>query len=292
MNFSNILSQIERLDPEVYERTSMRRDVIKTWARRVSLTALPFALGSLFNKAYGKTGAATIAEVLQFALLLEYLESEFYLKAIQATEVDPPKTQLIPNRNGLELPAIKKIYYHEVAHVKFLQSVLTGMNETPISAPTFDFTGGMGTGTGPFTSVFADYGVFLAVAQMLEDTGVRAYKGQLATLKPNNDVLTAAVRIHSVEARHAAHIRMMRKQYPHPLSDNLDIMPWITLDQSSINSGDYQAAYAGDNNTEQVAIEVEAINGQPVTEQAAAAAFDEPLNIEQVTEIVSKFLAP
>lgn len=291
MNFSNILSDIERLDPEVYERTSMRRDVIKNWARRISLTALPFALGTLFNKAYGKT-AATIAEVLQIALLMEYVERDFYLGAIKATEVDPPKTQLIPNNNGLELPAIKKIYYHEDAHVKFLQSVLNGMGQTPMNAPKYDFSGGFGSGTGPFISVFTDYGVFLAVAQMLEDTGVRAYKGQLTTLKPDNDVLTAAVRIHSVEARHAAHIRMMRTQYDHPLSDSQTIMPWITLDQSAIASPDFQTTYNGEDNTVQATIEVEAINGQPISKQKASEAFDEPLALDVATGVFAQFLAP
>ena len=84
MNFSNILAHIAQVDPEVYERTSQRRRVIKNWMRGVTLATLPLALGSLFNKAYGKN-TATITEVLNFALLLEFFEHEFYTLALYAS---------------------------------------------------------------------------------------------------------------------------------------------------------------------------------------------------------------
>lgn len=291
MNFSSILSEIEKLDPEIYERTSQRRSVIKNWARNISLTAVPFALGSLFNKAYGKTNDQ-ISDILQYALKLEYLESEFYYRAVAATVVDPPANQLIPTVTGLELPAIRRIWDHEKAHVNFIQSVLTGMQIDPNPSPKFDFTGGKGSGTGPFIQVFSDYGTFLAVAQTFEDTGVRAYKGQAVALKANNDVLTAAVRIHSTEARHAAHIRLMRSQTPGPLSDNQVIRPWITRNQSGINSPDVQKSYNGEENTAQAAMEIIGIAGMPITEDLATQAFDEPLTMLQVGEILEPFIVP
>ena len=52
--------------------------------------------------------------------------------------------------------------------------------------------------------VFSNYKTFLAVSQALEDTGVRAYKGQAGNLKSSDEILTVALQIHSVEARHAA----------------------------------------------------------------------------------------
>jgi hypothetical protein len=291
MNFSSILSEIEKLDPEVYERTSMRRSVIKNFTRKVSLTALPFAIGSLFNKAYGKT-ADVVADALNLALTLEYLERDFYKMAIEKTMVTPPANQLIPSVTGLELPAFKKIYQHEVNHVIFLQQVIQGLQQPFAFGPTFDFTGGKGTGSGPFVNVFSDYGVFLALAQTFEDLGVRTYKSAVPVLKSKNDLLTAAMRIHSVEARHAAHIRMMRARTAGPLSDNQTINPWITMDQSAINSPDFQAAYDGEQNTTQITFEVKNINAQPITEDVATEAFDEPIAIEKVMEFASNFIAP
>jgi hypothetical protein len=291
MNFQNILSEIERLDPEVFERTSERRSVIKNWTRKVSLTALPFALGALFNKAYGKANDA-ITDVLQFALKLEYIESELYRKAVEATEVNPPKNQLIPTVTGLELPAIKKIWQHEQQHVSFLYNTLTSMGQTPIAMPKIDFSGGSGSSTGQFAQVFSDYGTFLALAQTFEDLGVRAYKGTATVLKSNNDILTAAMRIHSVEARHAAHIRTMRSQTPGPLSDGQIIMPWITMKQTEINNLDVQNVYDGEENTIQNKIEVIDIAGFLVPDIIASEAFDEPLSMDTVNNILIPFLIP
>lgn len=295
MNFSNILSEIERIDPEVYERLSPRRRVIKNWMRRVSLTALPFALGSLFNKAYGQT-ANPIVDVLNFALTLEYLEAEFYQKAIEATVVQPPRVQLIPTTTGLELPAFMQIAAHEKAHVDFLFKTITKLVEGSTTLrvaekPTFDFTGGKGSGTGPFTGVFSDYGVFLAVAQTLEDTGVRAYKGQAGALKGDNELLSAALRIHSIEARHAAHIRLMRSQTPGPLVAGT-VNPWITLDQSNIAGVPAtQPSYDGEQNTTQANIQIKEINGfVHIGDAEASEAFDEPLGKQQVLDIIDPFL--
>lgn len=289
MNFSSILSEIERIDPEIYERTSPRRAVIKNWTRRVSLAALPFALGSLFNKAYGKA-TDVVTDVLQAALTLELLESTFYGKAIQATEVNPPSSQLIPSTTGLEYPAIKKIWQHEMSHVNFLASLLTQMGQVVDLQQKFDFTGGSGSGSGPFAQVFTDYGTFLALAQVFEDTGVRTYKGQMSSLKENNDVLASAMRIHSMEARHAAHIRIMRSQTPGPLADGLDIRPWITLGQSGINLSNVQNSYNGEENTSQVNIEVINIAGFDISDVTASQAFDEPLSLPDAMNILSPFM--
>jgi hypothetical protein len=59
--------------------------------------------------------------------------------------------------------------------------------------------------------VFTNPAIFLAVAQSLEDTGVRAYKGGAPFLMSNKTVLEAALNIHSVEARHASRVRTMRR---------------------------------------------------------------------------------
>ncbi len=57
MNFSNILEEIENTDQEIYQRIDPRRKTIKSFLNfgsKLALTAVPFALGGLFNKAYGR----------------------------------------------------------------------------------------------------------------------------------------------------------------------------------------------------------------------------------------------
>ena len=281
MNFSNILSEIERLDPEVYERTSQRRDVIKNWSRKVALAAVPFALGSLFKKAYGK-GTATILEVLNYALTLEYLESEFYNKVLTTGTFTFP-SEIDRNTIGL-------IGSHEKKHVKFLQDTITSLGQTPVPMPVFDFTGANGANNGPFSAAFSNYPTFLSVAQVLEDTGVRAYKGAATDLMSDNDVLTAALNIHSVEARHAAHIRHMRKRF----NQDYTVKPWVTGNDGAVSPSSLAPLvadnYAGEENTSQANVNIIGLGGQLISANSATEAFDEPLSMTQVLTILDPFL--
>jgi hypothetical protein len=282
MNFSNILNEIAKADPEVFERTSQRRDIIRTWSKRVALTALPFALGSLFKKAYGKT-TDIVLDTLNFALTLEYLEAEFYANAVASSGLVPA---------GAATGAIQTIANHEAAHVAFLKTAITASGGVPVAKPTFDFTAGNGSNNGPFAGVFSNYGLFLAVAQVFEDTGVRAYKGQAANLMGNNDVLTAALNIHSVEARHASHIRQMRKANGSLVVGS--IKPWITNNESNIASNPGSAAiqmsYNGEELTTQAGVSIINIGSSGITAAGASESFDEPLDKAQILAIVDPFI--
>lgn len=274
MNFQNILTNLSETDPEIFERTSERRSVIKNWSKGIALTALPLALGSLFKKAYGKN-TGLITDTLNFALTLEYLEAEFYQTALNSSGLIP---------SGAPTGAIQTIYNHEAAHVTFLQQVITAAGETPVAKPTFDFSGGNGSGSGPFLTAFSDYDLFLAVAQTFEDTGVRAYKGQAANLITDNVALEAALNIHSVEARHASHIRSMRK------ARGASVKPWVTLNQSGIGNSAVQPSYDGEEVTNQAGIEITNINGESISNATASESFDEPLTTQQVLAIVDPFI--
>jgi hypothetical protein len=283
MNLKHILTEIEKVDPEVYQRLDTRRSTMRRFhfaGKVLAAAAIPAAFGSMFKKAYGQTGSS-ITDVLQYALTLEYLEAEFYTMAVAKG------TALFPTQPGLG--AFTTIRDHEVAHVNFLKTALSGIGATPISKPTFDFSGGKGSGNGPFKDAFTDYDLLLAVAQVLEDTGVRAYKGQADKLMSNNDVLTAALQIHSVEARHASHIRYMRRNKPSSLVSG-DVKPWITGKDSNIPVAAVQAAYDGEEVTKQATIEIVNINSKTISAAAASEAFDEPLTMQQVLAIADPFL--
>lgn len=283
MNLQNIFSEIEKSSPEVYDRLDTRRNAMKSFAKtsgKIALAALPFALGSMFNKAYGgpKGNKDLIIDTLNFALTLEYLEANFYIQAVDSG--------IVPSGNALD--AFTTIRDHENAHVNFLKTAITASGGTPVSftAASFDYTA-----QGTFPTVFSDYGVLLAVAQTFEDTGVRAYKGQAPNLMTNNDVLTAALQIHSVEARHAAHIREMRQAANLLIPSGIDVQPWITLDQSGIASAAVQASYNGEENVTQAGVLITGIGGQPISAEEASEAFDEPLTKEQVLAIATPFFA-
>jgi hypothetical protein len=204
MNFFQIISEIEKVDPEVYDRLDSRRSVFKHMSglgQKLTAAAVPLAMGAIFNKAYGQSPAGLSAvNVLNFALKLEYLEKYFY-------QLRPTALFSSVNQAGLSLIATD-----EANHVSFLttviNSVAAGQAFPDPTVTAFDYTAG-----GAFPTALTDADTYLALAQSFEDTGVRAYKGAapLTNVMANKTVLTAALNIHSVEARHASHIRSMRR---------------------------------------------------------------------------------
>jgi rubrerythrin len=139
--------------------------------------------GALLAALPGIASAASRSDIsiLNFALTLEYLESTFYAEAIA--------------KKGLgkrEMAFARTVHAHEQEHVAALKKVL---GSHAIKKPSFAF--GSATSTG-----------FVKTAITLEDTGVRAYKGQAPYIQ-STTILKAALAIHSVEANHAAWIRFI-----------------------------------------------------------------------------------
>ncbi len=287
MNLQNIISEIEIEDPEIYGRLDSRRNIMKQFANisgKLALAAVPLALSSMFTKAYGQT-SSTVNDVLNFALTLEYLEAEFY-------------NNIVGSAGYLTAPAasqaaLSKIKDDENKHVTFLKSVL---GSAAVAKPTFDFTGGKGSGTGPFVGYLGSYAVQLAMAQTFEDTGVRAYKGQAGDLQSNRTVLTAALNIHSVEARHASHIRYMRRALDAAIpAAQKPLKPWITLNYSGITYSSaadaaIQLSYNGEELTTQAGVNIIGLGGTFNDNRAASEGFDEPLTKAQVLTIVNPFI--
>ena len=168
--------------------------------------------------------AVTDADILTFALNLEYLEAEFYLRAafgtgLAAADIGPNPGPVTGGRQINFSSAINKAYATEIAqeeqkHVQFLRYALAGAGVTPISRPTIDlqssFTtaaraAGLVSSTGTFDA-FQNDNTFLLAAYIFEDVGVTAYHGA-APLLVNKTYLGKATGILAVEAYHAGIIR-------------------------------------------------------------------------------------
>lgn len=260
---------LDSLDSELAQSMLSRRAAILRGAAAssaviagLSLASVPVALAALASDAHAQGGLSSgITDILNFALTLEFLEAEFYTRGVEAPGL----------LSGAPREIADQIRKHEVAHVAFLQSVL---GSRAVAKPTFDFSAGNGGNSGPFADVFTNPTTFWALAQAFEDTGVRAYKGQAANVMGNNDVLQAALQIHSVEARHAAQVRRLRNQ-----------KGWITGSSRGDLPAATQAIYDGDSNRFHFIL-AQASNGDAMTE-----GFDEPLTKAQVLAIVDPFIA-
>jgi hypothetical protein len=154
----------------------------------------------------------TDADVLNFALTLEHLESAFYRDGLAEIGEEGItglgfQTSVFENLN--------EIAAHEAAHVETLTAVVTDLGGEPVEEGTYDFG-------------YTDAASFLAVAQALEDTGVGAYNGAAQYLIENDELLTAALTIHAVEARHAAYLALLNEASPFPDAVN----PFLTVEET------------------------------------------------------------
>jgi len=259
---------------EIFEEVYNKEVIGKNFSRRESLTkglgfglkvalaAVPFGLLDAYkNKVFAApppTNGAVV-DILNFALKLEYLESSFYTTGLSTPGLVPSS----------DMAVIMQISKHETAHVALLKTTIASLQGTPDALPVFDFTAG-----GTYADVFINYQTFLTLSNAFEDTGVRAYKGQAPGLMGSGAVLTAALDIHSVEARHASEIRRIR-----------GLKGWIS---NADANGLPAAIYAGEDNLTQDKINVTTVTTAPgvsVTE-----AFDEPLTMAQVLAIAGPFI--
>jgi len=184
---NSILSAIE---PELADTIVQgRRDMFTRYAKAAGImTSAPLVLALASNQAFGQSLPKVIEDTLNFALTLEYLEAAFYDQG--------NKSGVVPSKYKT---VFRTIGQHENAHVKLLKGVL---GSAAVAAPGVDFTAG-----GKYADVFENFDTFLTLSQTFEDLGVAAYKGQAGNLMGSKEVLTVALQIHSVEARHASEVR-------------------------------------------------------------------------------------
>lgn len=270
----NIIKLFESFDTKDKSKEEVdiymsRKDALKklgATAKKMSLAALPLTVLTAMPKvAFSQSN--DVMSVLKFALLLERLEFTYYDMGLNQGVV-PTSANAV----------ITEIRNNELAHVNLLKDTISSLGGDPGTAPALDFTAG-----GTFPSPFSSYPLFLALAQAFEDTGVKAYKGQAPNLKSNDALLTVALQIHSVEARHAAQIRRMRGE-----------KGWITSATGIDGFGpDFlnatQPIYANEDNMTHLGLDVTTVTDVAV--DAVKEGWDEFLTMEQVTNIVSPFLA-
>ena len=169
--------------------------------------------------------AVTDADIINFALNLEYLEAEYYVRAffgygLQGSDVTGTGTQGTAT-GGSQVPftdiAIQqycqRLASDELTHVRFLKAALgsSAVAEPNINLATSFTTLAVAAGliqSGQTFNPFESDVAFLLGSYIFEDVGVTAYNGA-ATLISNKNYLQAAAGILAVEAYHAGSIRTL-----------------------------------------------------------------------------------
>jgi rubrerythrin len=148
------------------------------------------ACGGSDNKNKKSSGASASKKpkggdlaIVNYALTLEYLETEFYKEVLASGQVKDPKIGAVA----------KTIYADEQEHVKALTATVKKLGGKPAAVPKTNFKPVIDAG--PMK--------ILQTAAAVENLGASAYLGQAGNIE-SKEVLAAALSIHSVEGRHAA----------------------------------------------------------------------------------------
>ncbi len=228
--------------------TTIENEVIETLERRAERRAdrrKVIAMGGaalaglmLSSRMAQAQSGVTDADVLNFALNLEYLEAQFYTLATAGVFINDSSVGLsidsgdgsvkggtVTTKAGVNMPvtAIKfsttvlgdyamETATEEQNHVKFLQAGLKSAGAVSVAMPNIDLfnsfnalatAAGIGPAFDPFDGTEQS---FLLGAYIFEDVGVTAYNGGATLLKDPN-LLQYAAGILAVEAYHAGSIR-------------------------------------------------------------------------------------
>jgi hypothetical protein len=287
MNILNLLADLAETPTDLTQIASRRAalDGLRRVGAKTLATALPLSLAALPAQA---RDTRTILDSLQLAIRLEQLQNAFYSRALTSAAGFFPADASFRS-------SIVKMQAHQQQHVALLTRVISASNGDVPTLPTYDFTGSKNnTQAALFPNVFSNFDEFLRLAQLLEDTSVRAYKAAIEFVVQDNYTLQTALQLHSTEARHAARIRTMRRLR------GAVVKPWPSPTDADITvAGRTAVVYATEHATTQllpapantpIPFQLLPIgSGANLLTQSVPEAFDEPLAAAEVEVIIGLF---
>jgi hypothetical protein len=188
-----------------------RRSALVSFGALGAAAVLPAS--SLMASGAQAPSGITDADIFNFALNLESLETEYYLRGTTGRGMSDADAGPQPGRvqGGSQVPwknddlreFMDEVAQNELAHVRYYRKVL---GSAAVSRPEIDIAGGFAAaakaaGLGDKFDPFASEMNFFLGGMLMEDVGVTAYAGAAALIS-DKKFLTAAASILAVEAYH------------------------------------------------------------------------------------------
>ena len=205
-----ILDFIGEVSKQLRTRRSFMGDAAKVGVGAAALSAV--GAGTAVGNDDSDSDPSDI-DILNYALTLEHLEYAFYDEFLANHTESEVEGSAIANyfaRPTLQFSTyqqIQDVRDHEEAHVDALTQTINDLGGTPVEPAEYEF---------PYETMEE----FVAIADRLEAVGVSAYAGA-APMIDNEEVLKAALSIHSVEAEHQTYFQLLHLQRPAPDAFNM-----------------------------------------------------------------------
>ncbi|NVO83329.1 ferritin-like domain-containing protein [Hymenobacter terrestris] len=227
MDFLNLLARLADLDSTTAapQLAAPRRAALGRLGQAGTALLPGLLLSALSQPATaGTLDTRTRLDVLVLVRQLAALGNELHSRALGLVAGYPALPLTATEKAGIQV-----IQQQEAQRVTLFSQLITDGGATLPTTPRYDFTGSKNSAqTALYPDIQTNPATYLLVAQVVKDVAVRVYKSQVDFVRADAYLTETLLRSHSAEARHASHLRTLRRQR------GVAVKSWVSPDDAPV----------------------------------------------------------